>query len=86
MRDDRASPLSVRVVSAGNDAIFAFQRVAPTGTLLGLFNFTEHWQEVGEGWVRSLGVTELWDALSGGRVAVHHGKVVLPPYARVWLT
>jgi amylosucrase len=76
----------VRVVSAGNDAIFAFQRVAPTGTLLGLFNFTEHWQEVGEGWVRSLGVTELWDALSGGRVAVHHGKVVLPPYARVWLT
>jgi amylosucrase len=76
----------VRVVPAGNDALFAFQRLAPTGTLLGLFNFTEHWQHLPETWVRSLGVTALHDALSDARVEAHHGQVVLPPYARVWLT
>jgi amylosucrase len=76
----------VRVVASGNDAVFAFQRLAPTGVLLGLFNFTEHWQQLREGWVRSLGVTALHDVLSDRRVEVHHGQVVLPPYGRVWLT
>jgi amylosucrase len=76
----------VRVVGSGNDAVLAFQRVAPTGVLLGLFNFTEHWQHLPEGWVRALGVHGMWDALSGAGVTTHAGQVVLPPYARVWLT
>ena len=76
----------VRVVASGSVAIFAFQRLAPTGTLLGLFNFTEHWQSVSESWVRAQGVTALHDALSDTRVAPHQGRIVLPPYARVWLT
>jgi amylosucrase len=76
----------VRVASVGNDAVFAFQRLAPTGTLLGLFNFTEAWQEIGEGVARSLGVTALHDVLSDQRVETHGGRIVLPPYARVWLT
>ena len=76
----------VRVVASGNDAVFAFQRLAPTGVLLGLFNFTEHWQHLPEPWVRSLGVTALHDALSDTHVDTHGGQIVLPPYARVWLT
>lgn len=76
----------VRVVSSGNDAVFAFQRVAPTGVLLGLFNFTEHWQHLPEAWVRGLGVSRMWDELSQAEVVPHGGQVVLPPYARVWLT
>jgi amylosucrase len=76
----------LRVVSVGNDAVLAFQRLAPTGTLLGLFNFTETWQEVGESQARALGVRAMHDALSDQRVETHGGKVVLPPYARVWLT
>lgn len=76
----------VRVVGSGNDAVLAVQRVAPTGTLLGLFNFTEHWQHLPEGWVRALGATRMWDALSQAEVTPHGGQVVLPPYARVWLT
>lgn len=75
----------VRVVASGNDAVLAFQRVAPTGVLLGLFNFTEHWQHLPEGWVRALGVSRMWDALSEAEVKPHGGQVVLPPYARVWL-
>ena len=76
----------IRVASAGNDAVLAFQRLAPTGTLLGLFNFTENWQQVGEGVARALGVRDLHDALSDQRVETHGGQIVLPPYARVWLT
>jgi amylosucrase len=76
----------VRVVAAGNDAILAFQRLAPTGTLLGLFNFTEHWQHLPEAVVRSLGVSAFHDALSDAHVEAHHGQIALPPYARVWLT
>jgi amylosucrase len=76
----------IRVVFSGNPAVFAFQRVAPTGTLLCLFNFTETWQQVSEAWVRSAGVTALHDSLSDQRVEAHGGQVVLPPYARVWLS
>lgn len=76
----------VRVVSSGNDAILAFQRLAPTGTLLGLFNFTEHWQHLPEAVVRTLGAQEMHDALSDKRVETHGGQIALPPYARVWLT
>lgn len=76
----------VRVVSSGNDAILAFQRLAPTGTLLGLFNFTEHWQHLPEAVVRTLGAQVMHDALSDQRVETHGGQIALPPYARVWLT
>jgi amylosucrase len=78
--------MPVRVVASGNDAVFAVQRVAPTGVLLGLFNFTEQWQHLPEPWVRGLGVSRMWDALSEAPVAPHGGQIVLPPYARVWLT
>ncbi len=76
----------VRVVASGNDAVFAFQRLAPTGTLLGLFNFTEHWQHLPEAVVRALGVSAFQDTLSDQPVVSHDGQIALPPYARVWLT
>jgi amylosucrase len=76
----------IRVVSSGNPGVLAFQRLAPTGVLLGLFNFTEGWQTLPESWVRGLGVTGLHDALSDAPVLPHDGQIALPPYARVWLT
>jgi amylosucrase len=76
----------VRVLGSGNDAVLAVQRLSPTGTLVGLFNFTEGWQGVAEPWVRALGVSALRDELSDATVASHDGKIVLPPYGRVWLT
>ncbi|MFN4202303.1 MAG: alpha-amylase family protein [Tabrizicola sp.] len=76
----------VRVVPPVNDAVLAVQRLAPTGVLLGLFNFTESWQHLPETWVRAQGVTALRDELSDAIVTPHAGQVVLPPYGRVWLT
>jgi amylosucrase len=75
-----------RVVFPETAGIFAFQRLAPTGVVLCLFNFTEGWQHIPEGWLRAHGVTRMHDALSDYPVGVYHGNVSLPPYARVWLT
>ena len=74
-----------RVLDAGNAAILAVARVAPTGTILCLFNFTEDWQHLPEAWLRAQGVTQFHDALSDAQVNLHHGTLALPPYARVWL-
>ncbi len=76
----------VRVVSSGLNGVFSFARVAPTGAVLCLFNFTESWQRVPEAWARAVGVTQMHDALSDQPVLPHDGHIALPPYARVWLT
>ena len=75
-----------RVVFPEVRGLFAFLRLAPTGAVLCLFNFTEDWQQVPERWVREQGVSLMHDALSDHPVETHQGAVVLPPYARVWLT
>lgn len=75
-----------RIVATGVNGVFAFQRVAPTGVILCLYNFTEGWLQVPEAWARSQGVSLMIDALSEYPVQSHAGQIVLPPYARVWLT
>ena len=65
--------------------LFAFRRAAPTGAILGLFNFTESWQHLPEAWARGQGASRMHDLLSDEPVASHHGNIALPPYARVWL-
>ncbi len=76
----------VRIVDSGLAGVFAFVRQSPTGALLGLFNMTEHWQNLPEAMARVQGITQMDDALSDAPVIAHHGQIALPPYARVWLT
>lgn len=75
----------IRVVACETPQVMAFRRDAPTGTLLCLFNFAESWAHVPEAWAREQGVTRMHDELSNHPVETHHGNIVLPPYARVWL-
>ena len=75
-----------RVLDAGHSGVFAVARMAPTGTVLCLFNFTENWAHVPEAWARAQGVSHMHDALSDGPVSAEGGVIALPPYARVWLT
>lgn len=75
-----------QILDSGNGAVFAFRRAAPTGALLGLFNFTEGWQHLPVDWLRAEGASRMQDELSDAPVEVHHGNIALPPYARVWLT
>lgn len=74
-----------QVLDTGNPALFAVARRAPTGTVLCLFNFAEAWQHLSADWVAAQGVNALHDSLSDAPVALHHGNIALPPYARVWL-
>jgi amylosucrase len=77
---------AIHIVRHDTPGLFAFARIAPTGPVLGLFNFTEGWINVDEAFVRAQGVTLMHDALSDHPVDIHAGHIVLPPYARVWLT
>lgn len=76
----------VQVLDSGAAGVFAFRRAAPTGAILCLYNFTEGWLHLPEGWLRAEGASHMHDALSDAPVALHHGNLALPPYARVWLT
>lgn len=74
-----------RVLRCDLPGVFAFVRLAPTGPILCLFNFTEHWQHLPEDWARSQGIGQMHDLLSDHPVETYHGNICLPPYARVWL-
>lgn len=76
----------IQVLEHPDPAVLAVLRRSPTGPVLCLFNFAEHWTHVTEDWARDQGVLRMHDALSDSPVTTHHGAVALPPYARVWLT
>ncbi len=75
-----------RVLTTGLTPVFAVQRRAPTRPVLCLFNFSEDWQNLPGAWLRDQGVSQWHDALSDAQVQLYDDHLVLPPYARVWLT
>jgi amylosucrase len=77
------NPTKIR--DAGNPAIFAFMRESDEGPLLGLFNFTELWQNVPDGFARAQGITKFHDALSDALVSTPNHQLQIPPYGRIWL-
>ena len=75
----------VEVLRPPVQGLFAFRRAAPTGAMVCLFNFTDRWAHLDEGWLRGEGVRQMWDELSERPVTVYDGAIALPPQARVWL-
>ncbi len=73
------------IADTGQRGLFAFVRRAPAGSLVCIFNFTEFWATLRHEWALSHGATLFEDALSGQKVDLDHGRILLPPYARVWL-
>jgi amylosucrase len=74
-----------RILHPQATGLFAILRDAPTGPILCVFNFTEHWQQLPENWAKDQGVTRMHDLLSDHPVETYHGNIALPPYARIWL-
>jgi amylosucrase len=74
-----------RIADSGQPGLFAFVREAPTGALVCIFNFTEFWATLRADWAASQGATRFHDALSDAAVALDEGRILLPPYARLWL-
>jgi amylosucrase len=73
------------IADAGESGLFAFVRQAPASAVVCVFNFTENWTTLPQGWARAHGATDFQDALSQGKVDVDAGRIPLPPYARLWL-
>jgi amylosucrase len=73
------------ILDAG-DGVFAFHRASPLGSLIGLFNFTEDWRSVPAAFASANGASDFVDRLTGDVVVPTDGVILLPPYARIWLT
>lgn len=77
--------VATRILHPENTQVLAFARLAPTGPVLCLFNFTEQVQRIPEGWLRAQGAEKMRDLLSDHDILLHDGMLVLLPYARVWM-
>ena len=91
MRRRKATPhlhadSPTEVLDSGVDGVFVFRRASPLGALLGLFNFTEDWRAVPAAFATASGATDFVDRLTGDVVVPRSGMILLPPYARIWLT
>ena len=76
---------ATRILQCDAPQVFAFARETPTGNLICLFNFSESWVHLPEGWLRAQGASALYDELSDHPVEVHDGNIALPPFARAWI-
>ncbi|WP_045234717.1 alpha-amylase family glycosyl hydrolase [Deinococcus pimensis] len=74
-----------RVLTSPNPHVLLLEREHPLGTLLCVYNFSEHEQGV-PGWLaHARGLGAAVDRISGEHVDVGE-TLTLPPYGRLWLT
>ncbi|MFO1143293.1 MAG: alpha-amylase family protein [Amaricoccus sp.] len=73
------------IADTGQLGLFAFVRRAPTGAVVCIYNFTEFWQNLRHEWTWEQGARRMHDALSDAEVTLDAGRILLPPYARLWL-
>ena len=73
------------IADTGQNGLFAFVRRAPTGSLVCVYNFTEFWTTLRHEWALARGATLFVDGLSERPVGLDEGRILLPPYARLWL-
>ena len=73
------------IVETGEASLFAFVRKAPTDAVVCIYNFKEFWSTLSADWAVAQGATQFIDGLSGEPVGLHDGRILLPPYARLWL-
>jgi amylosucrase len=74
-----------QIIDSGNAALFTFLRQGDEASMLCIFNFTESWQRLSEGFIRAQGITKFHDTLSDGAVDLRDGAIAVPPYGRLWL-
>jgi amylosucrase len=59
--------------------------VSDEGPLLGIFNFSELWQNLPAAFARGYGINRFHDALSDATVLTPKDQLQVPPYGRIWL-
>ena len=91
MRRRKATPhlhadSPTEILDSGANGVFVFRRASPLGALLAFHNFTEEWRAMPRGFAEVNGASGFVDRLTGHVVATDDGVILLPPYARLWLT
>ena len=74
-----------RILFPEPQEIFAFSRMAPTGAIVCLFNFSEHTVPVSEAFLRESGASNMFDILSETQITIENGVFYMLPYGRVWV-
>jgi amylosucrase len=80
-----ASDVPTRIVDMGDRALFVFERLADDRTVTCVLNFTDA-EHLTSPWALHLDPALDWgDLLTGAPLNMREGKIVLPPYGRLWL-
>lgn len=74
-----------KILEPTNPSVFAFLRESDAGPLLGIFNFSEAWQNLPGAFAHGHGIEKFHDALSNAKVLTPKDQLQIPPYGRVWL-
>ena len=77
--------LETTVLEPRHSSVFVIERPHPTGSLIGLFNFSEKTLAYPAQQLLERGITQPVDSITGLEVGVFGGVVWLEPYARLWL-
>jgi amylosucrase len=80
-----AASVPTHVIYCGNETVFGYARLADTGPLVCLCNFSQTWQRVPAADIRRLGVRSFYDRLGEGLVSLQEDNVPVAPYGRLWL-
>lgn len=78
--------IPTHVLDVRNPRVFAYERVHPLGTFVGLYNFTDELQHFPVETLLQRGISRPKDRISGAFVDIASGLVALEPYASLWLT
>ena len=80
-----AASVPTRILHLGVTPVFAYARLADTGTLVCIFNFSDTWQRVAAAPLRTAGVVDFHDELGNSPVGLQEGFLAVAPYGRLWL-
>jgi amylosucrase len=81
-----AASVPTRILHLGLPAVFAYARLADTGTLVCVFNFSDSWQRIPAEILKTSGVVMFRDELGQADVTLQDGYLAVAPYGRLWLS
>lgn len=73
------------VLDIGHPHLFVYRRLHPLGTFLGIYNFSEHSQQLNADLCYSHHMFEPFDQLTERFITIIEGQIYLKPYDRLWL-
>ena len=80
-----SSVYETEILDTGHPHVFVYRRLHPLGAFLGLYNFTEHPQQLGAHIFQKNGLSEPFNQLESSFVDIKEGVINLEAYQSLWL-